>query len=836
MRSGWCAVVVAIALIVAGSPATPLADAAADPAPAGGVRSLTAGTAHTCALLGTGEVKCWGGNDYGQLGQEDGRTRGDGPSEMGTDLLPVEVGTGRSVVALDAGPHHTCAVRDDGRVVCWGSNSRGRLGVGDTDARGDDPAEMGDHLVPVDLGHGRTAVDVALGNLHTCALLDDHTVKCWGDNGDGQLGLGDTEARGDEPGELGDALPAVDLGAGRTALALAAGAGRTCALLDDGRVKCWGSNGSGALGLGDTEDRGDAPGELGDALPAVDLGVGRSALALDAGWGFTCALLDDRSVKCWGNNQFGALGLGDTSSRGNAPGEMGDLLPPVDLGAGRTASAVTAGADHACALLDDRTVKCWGSGTDGQLGQGDQVSRGGVPGQLGDALPPVDLGTGRTVAAVSAGSRHTCAVLDDGGAKCWGNNSSGRLGLGDTTYRGARPGEMGDALPTVAVVGVGTGIAGRVTASGTAAAVPGTAVLALDVTDFSLVSGAVSNGAGDYAMDVPPGTYLLYLVQGTSAGFDAPLTPVTVSEGLTPADPVLTVNRGAIAGTILEAGTSNRVGGGWAMALGPTGNPEAARSTLSSGVFTLPELRPGPHHVVFFDPTGAHVPRFAPSSPDLAGATPVTVAGGATTAVDGVLPTQSRAPATATITGHLVDTTGAAVHGALVLALRSGDFGFEASATSDTDGDWSLAVAPGDHLLGFVSPTGSFASGWYGVGGVGDLTSATPVPAPAGAVDATLVPLTGTIRGTVTRGSSGQYAMVVVAIGPTGVEASATTLLGGSYGLFGLAPGTYRLAVLDPSAAQVEYWPNQASYATATPLVVTAGGTVVADADLDGPP
>ena len=836
MRLRWRALVVAIVLGVAGAPATPLADAAADPAPGASVRSVTAGTTYTCALLGDGEVKCWGGNDYGQLGQEDGRTRGDGPSEMGTDLLPVELGAGRSAVGLDAGNYHTCAVRDDGSVVCWGSNSYGRLGVGDTEARGDDPAEMGDHLVPVDLGHGRTAIDVALGNLHTCALLDDHTVKCWGDNSDGQLGLGDTQARGDAPGELGDALPAVDLGTGRTALALVAGEGRTCALLDDHTVKCWGDNGSGALGLGDTEDRGDAPGEVGDALPAVDLGAGRTALALAAGWGFTCALLDDHSVKCWGNNQFGTLGLGDTSSRGNAPGEMGDALPPVDLGAGRAASAVTAGASHVCALLDDRSVKCWGSSTDGQLGLGDQVSRGGVPGQLGDALPPVDLGTGRTVVAVAAGTRHTCVVLDDGAIKCWGNNSSGRLGLGDTTYRGARPGEMGDALPTVAVVGVGTGIAGRVTASGTGAAVPGTAVLALDATDFALVSGAVSNGAGDYAMDVPPGTYLLYLVKGTSAAFDAPLTPVTVSGGLTPADPVLTVSRGAIAGTILEAGTSNRVGGGWAMALDPAGNPEAARSTLSSGVFTLPELRPGPHHVVFFDPTGAHAPRFAPSSPDLPGATAVTVAGGATAAVDGVLPPQTRAPATATISGHLVDTAGAAVRGALVVALRAGDLRFEASATSDIDGDYALAVAPGDHLVGFVSTTGEFASGWYGASGVGELTSAAPVEAPAGAVDATLVPLTGTIRGTVTRGASGQYEVVVVAVGPTGVEASTTTLPGGSYGLFGLAPGTYRVAVLDPSGAQVEYWPDQGSFATATPLAVTAGGTVIADADLAPPP
>jgi alpha-tubulin suppressor-like RCC1 family protein len=130
---------------------------------------------------------------------------------------------------------------------------------------------------------------------------------------------------------MGDALPAVDLGPGRTATAVAAGFFHTCARLDDRRVKCWGNNGYGQLGLGDAVNRGDGPGEMGDALPAVDLGLGRTATAVAGGFGYTCALLDDRRLKCWGNNQFGQLGLGDSLNRGDAPGEMGDALPAVDL-------------------------------------------------------------------------------------------------------------------------------------------------------------------------------------------------------------------------------------------------------------------------------------------------------------------------------------------------------------------------------------------------------------------------------------------------------------------------------------------------------------------------
>jgi E3 ubiquitin-protein ligase HERC3 len=147
-----------------------------------------------------------------------------------------------------------------------------------------------------------------------------------------ELGLGDTSDRGDEPLEMGDDLPAVDLGTDRTARALAAGAEHTCALLDDGTVKCWGSNFVGQVGLGDIDHRGDGPLEMGDNLPAVDLGTGRTAQALAAGEYHTCALLDDGTVKCWGGNDYGELGLGDTNGRGDAPGEMGDALPAINLG------------------------------------------------------------------------------------------------------------------------------------------------------------------------------------------------------------------------------------------------------------------------------------------------------------------------------------------------------------------------------------------------------------------------------------------------------------------------------------------------------------------------
>jgi alpha-tubulin suppressor-like RCC1 family protein len=250
---------------------------------------------------------------------------------------------------------------------------------------------MGDALPAVDLGMGRTAKAVAAGSAHVCAILDTSAVKCWGRNDKGQLGLGDTDDRGDAPGEMGNALPTVNLGGGRTAKAIALGDSHTCAILDNDTLKCWGDNAEGQLGLEDTSVRGDAPGEMGNALPLVDVGTGRTPRALSLGYRHTCAILDNAAVKCWGANATGELGAGDQKNRGGATGQMGDALPFVAMGTGRTAKSLTGlGVSH-CILLDDDTIKCWGSGFNGALGQGDTASRGDGPIEMGDQLPRVTL-------------------------------------------------------------------------------------------------------------------------------------------------------------------------------------------------------------------------------------------------------------------------------------------------------------------------------------------------------------------------------------------------------------------------------------------------------------
>jgi len=406
--------------------------------------AVVAGGQQSCALTSTGVMRCWGDNVAGELGLGDKRARGTRSSDLGAALPAPDLGA-HTVQRVALGLDHACAILEDATVRCWGSNLAGRLGQGDTTNRGDDPNEMGATLPVTMLGGSGKSIEIAAGEAHTCAILSGGRVKCWGDNSFGQLGIGNKNAQGDQPAEMGDTLPAVDLGPGRTATQLSLGVSHSCAVLDTELVKCWGNNEHGQLGRGDVDARGDDDGEMGMLTP-IDLGSGVLVRAVAAGWNHTCALLKDGTVKCWGANDLGQLGLGDTQARGDGPGEMGTALSAVNLG--RSAVAISAGYNHTCALLDDKTVKCWGGNGLGQLGLGDTQHRGDAADELGARLSGVDLGA-RSVRSLSAARAHTCALLEGGSLRCWGNNASGQLGIGNVESHGAAPNTMGNALPAV---------------------------------------------------------------------------------------------------------------------------------------------------------------------------------------------------------------------------------------------------------------------------------------------------------------------------------------------------------------------------------------------------
>jgi len=304
---------------------------------------------HGCALMATGAVRCWGNGSAGQLGYGMPETVGDDE----TVVSMGEVDVGGPVVQLAAGSSHTCAVLDGGSVRCWGNGGLGRLGYGNTDyvGRTSAPATAGD----VDVGG--SVLQVASGNVHTCALLDGGTVRCWGASQNGLLGYANPEDVGDDesPASAGD----VDVGG--TVVQLAAGSLHTCALLDAGNVRCWGYGADGRLGYGDTENVGvwEVPAEAGD----VD--VGGVVVQIAAGKKHTCAVLDDGAVRCWGYGEGGRLGYGNEENIGDdeAPATAGDV--PLDGPA--TAISVH---ESTCALMTDGAVRCWGPADDGSLGYG----------------------------------------------------------------------------------------------------------------------------------------------------------------------------------------------------------------------------------------------------------------------------------------------------------------------------------------------------------------------------------------------------------------------------------------------------------------------------------
>ncbi len=342
-----------------------------------GVRGISAGGLHTCALTDAGGVKCWGSNAFGRLG-------------TGTEIsssTPVDViGLGSNVRAISVGVQHTCAVTDAGGVKCWGVNWGGQLGNGVTT----------DTLIPVDvsgLDAGVSAISVGLS--HSCALTKMGGVKCWGDNNRGQLGEGTTTS---------SATPVGVSALGNDVRAIAAGGSHTCVLTNAGSVKCWGANQDGQLGNGTKTS----------SSTAVDaIGLTSSVSAISAGSDHTCVITSAGGAKCWGQNEVGRLADGATSD-GTMPADVDSLSSDV--------SAISAGGGHTCVLTRTGGAKCWGYRKYGALGDGAAL----------DYTIPVDVrGLASGVSAIAASGWHTCALTSVGGVKCWGYNNAGEMGTGD---------------------------------------------------------------------------------------------------------------------------------------------------------------------------------------------------------------------------------------------------------------------------------------------------------------------------------------------------------------------------------------------------------------------
>jgi len=379
--------------------------------------AVAAGGGFACAQTSLGNVQCWGYDYDGQLGD------GTGPS-IGFSATPVDVLDNASgavlsgVISIAAGGSGACALLKTSAVVCWGSNTIGQVGMGDTS----NPRAMKATAVQDGAtGPALTgAVQITVGANHGCALLSTGGVKCWGYNGGGQLGVNSTVS-----------IPyAVDVWQDSSGLALAdiaqvaAGSGFTCARTSQGGVKCWGANTYLQIGQ---------PSDQADFLVPVDIAAGgilTSVQDLWTGGGCACIRTASGNAECWGDNLHGSLGSGSLTPRKSATPSLVSNLSDISAG--------SSGAFHSCVVTGSaRKVECWGQDDYGQLGNNSTVPAvsssgpygfGGVPtpGYVVDAATNPITG----VAQVSAGTLSTCALMTDGSVQCWGQNNMGQLGDG----------------------------------------------------------------------------------------------------------------------------------------------------------------------------------------------------------------------------------------------------------------------------------------------------------------------------------------------------------------------------------------------------------------------
>ena len=345
----------------------------------GGTR-LGVGGDHSCGLRSDGQAKCWGLDIFGQLGDgaDDGMrewpARVMGIPEPGVDAT-LDTPDDRWMVDIATGENHTCAVMSDGSVFCWGQNDRGQLGIGSMNG---DPNPTPQRAST--LGNIRA---VAAGYGHTCAAGGDGSLWCWGDNQHGQIGLdGPTEST----------TPAQVLGE-RTTHEVGVGDEITCIRAALGQVKCWGTGyGHASAQISDTE--------------------GSTSLAVGGAHG--CATFHDGSAVCWGSNSDGQLGDGTTTP------PVSETTSVAVLGISHLLD-ITAGAKHTCGLRVDGTVWCWGDNALQQLGAGAGT----------DSTDPVQVAGLPSARTVEAGPYHTCALVGDGTIWCWGSDDYGKCGGGN---------------------------------------------------------------------------------------------------------------------------------------------------------------------------------------------------------------------------------------------------------------------------------------------------------------------------------------------------------------------------------------------------------------------
>ncbi len=355
-----------------------------------GAAGVVAG--HQCGIRTGGSIYCWGQGAVGELGI----------SPRHDNNQPIQALDPTLYSAVSASAGHTCGLTTVGGVRCWGNNATGQLG-NNTTTQSDLPVFVSG------LGNGVSAVSA--GTNHTCAITTSNALLCWGGAAGGQLGEGTTSGNKTSPQSV------TGLSSGVTQVS--AGGIMTCAVVSGG-VKCWGLRLAGQLGDGGTDGA-----KIATPIDVAGVTSGVTEVAT-GGNNWACAI-QTGGVKCWGDNAFGEMGNGLAGAAGTAGPQ---LTPTYVAGLGASSNVIHLALTrfHGCALITGGTVKCWGTNSAGQMGQG---STNSTPSTTAVAVPIT------TVDAISAGglTGTTCAHLTNLTIKCWGGNGEGMIGDGTNTNR-----------------------------------------------------------------------------------------------------------------------------------------------------------------------------------------------------------------------------------------------------------------------------------------------------------------------------------------------------------------------------------------------------------------
>ena len=412
--------------------------------------SVSLGGSHSCALLDDGKVMCWGKNKYGQLGDGSDTDRSS----------PVEVSGLTNAQSIALGGGHSCALLTDGKVMCWGFNNHGQLGDGTTSAR----------IFPVEVSGITTATSIAVGSEHSCAVLTDGKVLCWGSNSEDQV-------RGSRESGYGSADPdsttPIEVLGIPTAVSISSGHSHSCALLTDGKVNCWGSNDYDQLGgRSEYSERISEYGTRSAYRSVVEVPRITTATAIALGQYHSCALLAEGKVMCWGSNSNGQLGENqDEQCPFGESSWYSSAYCPVEASGITTATGISLGDHHSCAVLTDGRVMCWGYNINNDYRNDNTKREYCVLGDIGFtsswSSTPLEATAISTASGVALGGTHSCAVMADDKVMCWGYNEWGQLGDGTTTNRFLRVEVLGltPAPPTTTVVCSGPNDSGNGTTS-----------------------------------------------------------------------------------------------------------------------------------------------------------------------------------------------------------------------------------------------------------------------------------------------------------------------------------------------------------------------------------